>query len=290
MRRQWPRIASNLKRALGDFEHVLTAGPGDATRLVRWALSSGFDQVVAVGGDGTISEAACGFFDGGKPISPDAVLGILAAGTGCDFVRTSHGASTIEAASERLAHQPARLIDVGKVSFVDRQKCPAERIFVNVVSFGCGGAVVDALSTSTKRFGRRAAFFLTTAAVLLRYRDQTVDVAVDGNPPEHLTITNYAVCNGRYFGRAMQVAPRAELDDGFLDITIWSGFRLKDFILKSRLIFDGTHVNDPGTRVLRGKRVSASSNESVLLDIDGEPAGYLPITIEIIPRALRVRI
>lgn len=288
-RRRWDALAKTLRRAIGPFEPALTAAPGDATTFTREALRVGFELVIAVGGDGTANEVACGFFDGSRPVAPHAALGILPNGTGCDLSRTLGVGGTLDEACVRMADGRFRTIDVGHVRFVDHDDRLAERIFLNVVSFGCGGAIVHALRRGTKRAGGKLAFMLTTAQVLFRYRDQSVTVSVDGRPAEPLNITNYAVCNGRYFGGGMQVAPTAEIDDGVLDATIWRSFRLTDFILERRSVYDGTHVRLAGTSVLRVGRVEATSSDRVLLDVDGEAAGRLPITVEVLPRALRFK-
>src|SRR5262252_8600412 len=84
-RRHWDRIARALQRTLGPFEHAFTDAPRHATALTGGALQAGFEMVVAVGGDGTLNEVACGFFRGRRPVAPRAVLGVIPHGTGCDF-------------------------------------------------------------------------------------------------------------------------------------------------------------------------------------------------------------
>jgi diacylglycerol kinase (ATP) len=288
-RRRWDLIARALGHSIGSFEHAFTDAPGRATALAREALAAGFELIVAVGGDGTANEVACGFFDGARPTAPNAILGLVPRGTGCDLPRTLYRGSTLEEACARLAGREARAIDVGHVSFVGHDGLGAERVFLNVLSFGIGGAVAHALQAGAKRTGGKLAFMMTTARVLYAFRDQSVTVAVDGGPPEHLVITNVAVGNARYFGGGMKVAPAAEVDDGVFDVTIWSGIRFRDFIFKQRSLYDGTHAAAPYTRVLRARRVAATSSTTVLLDVDGEAAGRLPIRVEILPRALRVK-
>jgi YegS/Rv2252/BmrU family lipid kinase len=284
--RRWDSIARTLRRQVGPFEHAFTEGPRDATVHARKALIDGFGLIVVVGGDGTVNEAACGFFDGQQPVAPGAALGIVPLGTGCDLARTVTSGRTLEEACARILAAPARSIDVGHVRFAGHDGRPAERVFLNEASFGCGGAVVHALKNGLKRFGGKLAFALTTARVLLRYRDQSVTVAVDGGPPRRLSVTNFAVCNGRYFGGGMQVAPMADPQDGLLDATIWSDFGVWEFVRLRRSLYDGTHVRHPGTTVFRLQRIEARSEEPVLLDVDGEAAGRLPIRIEVLPRAL----
>jgi YegS/Rv2252/BmrU family lipid kinase len=287
-RRRWDRIARALQRTLGPFEHSFTDAPCHATTLTRGALEAGFEMVVAVGGDGTLNEVVCGFFRGRRPVAPRAVLGFIPHGTGCDFARTL-GASTVEEACLRLAGRRTRSIDVGHACFVAKNGRPTERVFLNVASFGCSGRVAHVVGRDTKRAGGALAFALATARVLVTYRDQAVTVTLDGQAPRELAITNGAVCNGRYFGGGMRVAPQAEVDDGLLDVTIWAGFGLLDFVWKRRTLYDGTHVREPGTRLFRAGTFSASSAAEVLVELDGEGVGRLPVRVQILPAALRLK-
>jgi diacylglycerol kinase family enzyme len=87
----------------------------------------------------------------------------------------------------------------------------------------------------------------------------------------------------------MKVAPDADPSDGLFDVVIWSGYGLTDFALKSKAIYDGSHVKMKGTRVLRARKVEAEADQEVLLDVDGEQPGRLPCTIELVPAALQLR-
>ncbi len=105
-----------------------------------------------------------------------------------------------------------------------------------------------------------------------------------------LPATVVAVANGQYFGGGMWVAPGACPDDGELDVTIWSGFGLVDFITKASSIYDGSHLRHPKTRSLRAKKVEIEADVEVLLDVDGEQPGRLAATFEVVPGALRLKV
>jgi len=84
-----PELERTLRSRGLPYRLHRTEGPGDATRLAREGLEAGGRFVVAVGGDGTVNEVVNGMFDDeGKSLVPDAILGVVAAGSGCDFVRT----------------------------------------------------------------------------------------------------------------------------------------------------------------------------------------------------------
>ena len=246
-------------------------------------------MVVCVGGDGTLNEVVGGFFDGAMPIAPHAVLGVVAVGTGCDFGRTIDQAG-LESACARLRGRRTRSIDVGLARFTGHDGAPTSRMFINLASFGCSGLVAHLVSPRLKALSGQLAFTLATLRALANYRDQTVTLEFDRLPPRTLAITNCAFGNGRFFGAGMRVAPAAQLDDGELDVTIWSGFRLMDFIRKRHTLYDGSHVREPGTQVLRVRRAVATSESTVLLELDGESAGRLPAQLELLDRALRLKV
>ena len=287
--RRWDRIVRLLRSSLGDFQYATTRKKGDATALSRAALRNGFEMVVSVGGDGTLNEVACGFFDGAAPVAPEAVLGVLALGTGRDFGRTI-GQTDLESACTKLGGRATRAIDVGLARFTGHDGSAESRVFINVASFGCGGLVSHFVSPRLKALSGRLAFTLATLRALAVYRDQVVTLEFDAKPPRTLAITNCAFANGRYFGAGMQVAPAAQLDDGELDVTIWSGFRLMDFIRKRHTLYDGSHVREPGAEVLRTRRATATGPSTVLLEVDGEAVGTLPAELSVLAGAMRLKV
>ena len=287
--RRWDSIAKLLRSSLGDFEHAITRAPGEATALSRAALREGFEMIVSVGGDGTLNEVVGGFFEGSAPVAPEAVLGVVALGTGCDFARTID-LLDLESACARLGGRNTRIIDLGLASFTGHDGAGATRIFINVVSFGVGGLVARLVSPRLKAVSGQLAFTLATLRALAVYRDKTVTLEFDAMPSRSLAITNCAIGNGRYFGAGMQVAPAAELDDGELDVTIWSGFGLMDFIRQRPALYDGSHVRLPGAQVLRTRRTMATSKSTVLLELDGESVGRLPAQLQVLPHAIRLKV
>jgi diacylglycerol kinase (ATP) len=84
-----PRIEAALRQQDLEYRVEVTRGPGDATRAAGKALDRGERFVVAVGGDGTIHEVVNGMIVDGAPVRSDALLGVIAAGSGSDFVRTA---------------------------------------------------------------------------------------------------------------------------------------------------------------------------------------------------------
>ena len=133
-------------------------------------------------------------------------------------------------------------------------------------------------------------FAVGTLKAMLRYRDVAMRASFDGGPPETIPATMVAVANGQFFGGGMWVAPEAQPDDGLFDVTVWSGYRLRDFAVRGRSLYDGSHVKHPNTRCLKARTVRLEADSPALLDVDGEQPGRLPATMEIRPGALRLKI
>jgi YegS/Rv2252/BmrU family lipid kinase len=289
--RRWPALRETLHEVLGPFEVRATLGPGSATELARAALKEGAQLVVALGGDGTINEVVNGFFDDNGPVSSGASFGVVPAGTGGDFVKTLGVAKEARAAAEALLHPSSRAIDVGRLRFTAHDGTPAVRHFVNIASFGISGLVDQYVNRSSKALGGRVSFAWATLRAGLAYKNARVSLSLDGGPPKEGPIYTVAVSNGRYFGGGMMIAPDAALDDGLFDVVTLGDFTLSDLLLRGMDVYSGAHLKNPKVSVARARRVEATAEDGaeVLLDVDGEQPGRLPVRFEVLPRALRVR-
>jgi YegS/Rv2252/BmrU family lipid kinase len=289
--RQFDRIARAVRAAVGDFECAFTQAQGDGVRLAREALAAGGGLVVAVGGDGTASEVIDGLA-AARPRDPDPLFGFIPRGTGGDLRRTLGLPDDLDAAARALAGRRELICDLGRIEFAGPGGGPQVRHFANVAGCGISGVVSGEVNGGSKLGGGRLAFMLASAKALLRWSDQPVRWRADGGAWTEQPVTSLSVCNGRFFGGGMQVAPDARVDDGLFDVVIWSGLGLSDFVTKKRMLYDGTHVKLPNTRVVRAREVEVRpvSGAAVLLDVDGEQPGTLPARFAILPGALRVRV
>jgi len=289
--KHFDRIARAVRAAIGDFECAFTQARGDGSRLAREAVSAGGKLVIAVGGDGTASEVADGIALA-RPRDPDALFGFIPRGTGGDLRRTLGLSQDLDAAARALAGRHEVVCDLGRIEFVGNDGDRQVRHFVNVAGFGVSGVVSGEVNRGLKFGNGRLSFMLASAKALIRWSDRPVRWRADEGPWVEERVTSLSVCNGRFFGGGMQVAPDARIDDGLFDVVVWSGLGIADFITKKRMLYDGTHVTLENTRVLRARSVEAEpvGEQPVLLDVDGEAPGRLPARITILPGALRVRV
>ena len=290
--RRWQEIEAALRGALGaDVGHALTTRPQEATEITRRALRDGYEMVVAIGGDGTNNEVANGFFDeDGAAIDDDAVMGVFRAGTGGDFCRGLGRGFDLAGNLAVLRGRETRRIDLGKVTFVDHDGQTVQRHFLNITSFGVGGVVDDYVNRSTKALGGKASFFIGAFKAFLTYRNQHVTLRLDDGPPQELAVNNVAVANGQYFGGGMWVAPEASLDDGLFDVVTFGDLTKGEYLRLGGSIYKGRHLGHPKISHQRARTVVAESDERVLIDMDGEQPGRLPIRLEVRPAAVLLKV
>ena len=293
--RHFDDIALAVRGAVGEVRHVFTERAMHAADLTRAALAEGCDLVIAVGGDGTINEVVNGFFDPPRPgeparaVRPEAALALLPRGTGGDFRRSVGLDGDLSTCAARLKGARAP-IDVGRVEYTADDGSKRSRYFINVGEAGVGARVVEIANRSSKFLGGKTTFKIASLRALAGWHDLHVRALFDEEPPQDLWITALAVANGKYFGGGMMVAPEARLDDGLFHVTIWSGFGLSDFILKSGSMYDGSHVNLKGTRTrtARTVRLEPLGPGPMEVEADGERLGRLPATFTLLPGALQL--
>ncbi len=290
--RHFDKIARAVRAAVGEFECAFTRERGDGVRLAREALTAGGELLVAVGGDGTASEVIDGIQGAGPERSRQALFGYIPRGTGGDLRRTIGISGDVDGAARALAGRNEVVLDLGRIEFAGAGGERQVRHFANVAGLGVSGATSRIVNHGLRLPSGKLSFMLAAARALLTWRDQPVRWRLDGGPWHEERLTALSVCNGRYFGGGMKVAPDARMDDGLFDVVIWEGLGISDFVVKRPMLYDGTHLRLPNTRVLRARTVEAEALDGaqVDLDVDGENPGTLPARFTVLPGALRLRV
>jgi YegS/Rv2252/BmrU family lipid kinase len=291
--RRLPAILAEFEQAGANAEAAETRGPGDAARLVDEARRDGVDCIAVVGGDGTFNEVTQAFLGpAGEPVEGPP-LGIVPSGTGGDFRRTFGLGTTTEEAVARIMASPPRAVDLGVLELTQPDGVRVTRAFANIMSFGIGGLTDRIVSRGPKWLGGRAAFLLGTLRAMAVYRNCPVRVVVDGQVLFEGPAFNVAVANGRFFGGGMKIAPNADPTDGVFDVVVLGDLSRARSVSLSRHIYRGTHLTTEGVLCARGQDVRAeplADSTEVLIDMDGETPGRLPLRARVAPAALRIRI
>jgi diacylglycerol kinase (ATP) len=286
--REWPTIKALARDRLGPFSAHFTTGPGDAVRLTRQALRNGADTIVCVGGDGTLNEVVNGLMGEERPLRPEATLGFIPRSTGCDLIKTVPIYRELDRALDIIKNAHTRFLDLGRIRYQGRRAKPSYRYFHNIASFGLGGEVDERINRTTKALGGFLSFLWATLISLLRYDKKRIHLTVDDCFEGDVTVWNIAIANGQYHGGGMWVAPGARVDDGLFRVTVIGDLTLPQVFLNLPKLYNGTIYQVAQVISLVGRRIEASSDQRVLLDVDGEQIGALPVVIEMVPGAVHL--
>jgi diacylglycerol kinase (ATP) len=285
---KWPMIEALARDRVGSFTSYITTCAGDARQFAREAIASGATLIVCVGGDGTLNEVVNGIMTHKGPEGPDVLLGFVPNGTGCDFIRTVSIPGDIEKAIDLIAERPVRKIDAGRITFPNSNGHDGYYYFHNIASFGLGGEVAQRVNRTTKAFGPFFSFIWATLISLFLYGKKKVRVVVDGEFDQEIHAWNIAVANGQYHGGGMWVAPDASIDDGLFNVTIIGDLTRPEVLMNLPKLYNGKIAEIDKVITLTGKQVEALSDQNVLLEVDGEQPGILPIVVDVVPRALNM--
>lgn len=304
-RQAWPVVRAQLTAHDVHFDLHSTTHAGDATLRVRAALREGITTVAVVGGDGTLSEAAQGFFEFNdqirelpSPINSKAVLAILPAGTGDDFARSEMGtraplASWIElliSYCREPTDQQVRPVDV-LYGLCDNYQTPF--ICINASTMGIGGetaARVAAQGQMMRKLSGEGRFALAAVAALAHWRERKVRVSLAGGEVIEGPMNLVGVANALYAGGGMMLSPKAKIDDGKLDVITAAGLSRANVMRELTRIHKGGHVANPKVRIFQSEAVTIdtfSEADAMPIEADGNVRGVTPVKFQMMPRALR---
>lgn len=245
-------------------------GP-EALALAREAVAGGVESLVVVGGDGMVHMAVQAL------AGTDVNLGIIPAGTGNDVARyLDIPRKDPQAAADVVVGSHVRIIDLAKTS---------GEYFVTVLAAGFDSMVNERANRMRWPKGQMR-YNIATLAELRVFEPLPYTLELDG-VVRRLDAMVVAVGNGPSFGGGLRITHGAELDDGMLDVVIIKPMTKLDLVRTYPKLFTGGHTTHPQYEHHRVRSVTVAA-PGVVAYADGERVGALPLTVEVVPRALRV--
>jgi YegS/Rv2252/BmrU family lipid kinase len=265
-------LEEQLRQKGIEYKTFLTERPGHATQIA--ADLAGQDQVyavVAVGGDGTASEVAAGLCGTGKP------MGIIPAGTGNDFIKTTGIPNDPQRAFELLLSRKPVDTDTGTVN---------DQFFLNVCGTGFDVTVLDYAESLKDKHRGLTPYLIGLLKAIRHYQSVHLKVTADGKTEEG----RYLVCsiaNGRYIGGGIPICPDADPADGKLDLVLiqhrarWQiPFYLPGLMMSRDLKFKVTSHRRVSKIMIEG--------ENLRINIDGEIRPMEKVEFTVKPASLRL--
>src|SRR5918995_6771591 len=265
-----PRVEHALRARGLSFRVERTHSLPHARELARAALAAG-EVAAAMGGDGLLGAIA------GELRGTDGVLGVIPGGRGNDFARKLGIGPDAERACDVLAGGRERAVDIAEAD---------GRTFLGIASAGFDSDVQDVANATRVPLGELIYVYATLRA-LRGWRHARWQVVVDG---EAQAFDGYsvAVANSGVFGGGMYLVPDASLDDGLLDVVLTRAATKRSYLAGVPKAFKGTHVDNPDLTFLRGREITFEADRPFAAYADGDPIAQLPITIRVVPSAIRV--
>lgn len=290
--KRWKQIKEAVRSIFNEYRFEFTEKPCHATEISRAAIKDGVELIVGIGGDGTMNEIANGFFENDRILNPETALGVVPSGTGSDLSRSLHIPSSYRNALELITEAPSHAIDAGKVLFTDHSGTACERFFLNISDFGIGGEVVRHMNLK-KMERKKSSYFRSALSTFIHYKNKRLRIRIDGKDLPEDEYMMGAIANGKVFGKGMQAAPDAKLDDGLFDVLLVKGMKLLEFLRTIRRLYSGTHLPHPKIDLIRCQTVEVTSAteeaQNVFIEVDGEQIGQIPVRFEILPGCFPVK-
>ncbi len=282
------RESEEIRRRLSaladlDLEIRITAGPGDTREIARsWMPLK--DVVIGCGGDGTLHELVNGLMAASAehPDKRMPVAGLLPLGTGNDYARMmGWPRGDVRNLIHRLRKMETLAVDLGVIRTSDRPPL----WFINAADAGLGAYVVTIVERMKPRWPRRLVFPAAIIRGLLSYRRTTLECTADDRHFTGESLTT-VVALGSSFADGIVIAPDGGMNNGEFQVVRIGRVSIAEYIRFLPQLKQGRKIKHPEIHYFTARNVQLSGSSA--LEADGELAGVLPCTLEVVPSAIRI--
>lgn len=291
--RTFNRLKKELDKEEISYRTFYTEHKGHAVEIAKKIIYINKDSIkaiIAVGGDGTIHEVFNGIKD-----HPEIPLGFISGGSGNDIVRVL--AKKIKGVRSQIAYvKRNKLIksDAGIIHMIGRSM--KDQVFLSAIGIGLDGEV--AKYTNEARYKKvlhkmrlgTFAYVITLFKVLKSYKPASIELDIDGQVHTFDTVWLVAVGNMPYYGGGMKICPEARYNDGRLDVCVVHTISLTKLLMLFISVFWGGHVKVQGVSQFTCRNITVNTNRPVAIHADGEYKGTTPVSIEINPLSVPIKV
>lgn len=269
-----PEVLEALEEAGYETSCHATKCEGDATVAAKKAVENGFDLIVAAGGDGTLNEVVAGVSE----CENRPKLGLIPMGTTNDFARAVHIPRDIQKAVEIIVKGDSIPVDVGIVN---------GRYFINIAGGGRITELTYEVPSKLKTMLGQLAYYLKGIEMLPSINATKVRIEYDDEVFEEEAMM-FLVGLTNSVGGFEKLAPNSSINDGLFTLLILRKCNIAEFIRLASLAIRGEHLNDPLVVSKKAKHIKVTSEDKVLLNLDGEYGGTIPATFQNLYRHVEV--
>lgn len=250
-----------------------TAGRFDAMNYAMNTRAEEYDAIVAMGGDGTVNEVVTGMMRGGVKLP----LAIFTSGTVNDFATINNLPQAASDFARMLANPSYVTVDCGKAN---------DDYFLNVVAAGLLTDVAYKANSDVKTLIGPAAYWISALRDLPSI-NRTFKAKIHANGMVYdEDIIMFMISNTKSVGGFRSLMTNAEITDGVLDMLVIKKMDPLEIVPLLGSLMVGDHINNDNVIYLQSDDITIESDESVVLDIDGEEGPSLPAHISCIKQAI----
>ncbi len=259
-------VLMRLEQAGYEASAHATTCEGDATVAAAAAVERGFDLIIAAGGDGTLNEVVAGIskFDDRPPI------GLIPMGTTNDFARALRIPRDIDKALDIILEGRMIPVDVGMMN---------DRYFINIAGGGRLTELTYEVPSRLKTMLGQLAYYLKGIEMMPSIHASKVRIEYDGEVFDDEAML-FLVGLTNSVGGFEKLAPDSSINDGKFTLLILKKCNIAEFIRVVTLAVRGEHLNDPLVISCKAQSVKVTSDEEVLINLDGEYGGKIPAVFE----------
>lgn len=261
---------------------------GEEITVVENAAACSGDAVLILGGDGTVQGQLASLLQAQLPLL------VVPAGSANDFARAlgiRTRTDALRAWQTFLRGGNINHIDVGLLNFAGEGARPKTAHFCCAAGAGLDAAVAARANSLPGWLRARGGYFLAAIPALLGFPGQRMQItAQSGQQSRTLSEAGVvaAAANAPWYGHGMRVAPRAQLDDGQLEVCFVRDMPRLRLLRLFPSVYRGTHIGLPEVEYFRAERVRIETETPTAVHADGEVVGRTPVQVSLLPRALRM--
>jgi len=281
-KKKWPLIFNELKKQQIDFEYSFSEYKKHSYKLIQNSILQGFTKFICIGGDGTLHNIVNGILSLNPIYISEIKIGIIAIGTGNDWVKNYNIPTNYKKAIEIIKNEHTIKQDIGKINLTTENKIV---YFNNLAGIGFDGYVVHKVH-KYKNLGSLA--YITGAIVsLTSYKKPMLEILFNNTKIKSKTLMLLiGIC--KYSGGGMQLTKNSNPTDGLFDITFITYFYLLEVLKNIQNLFNGKITNHTLVKNYKTSelKVNILDNQTTYIQADGELIGSGNFSVSILPKAL----
>jgi len=241
---------------------------------------AGADAALVFGGDGTVHRFLPQVYERRVPLLA------VPAGSGNDFHReigTGTRALAAEAWQAFLKGKAPRAIDLGEFRNAEGER----RVFCCVAGFGLDSDANLRANAQPGWLKRNGGYIVAALQTIFTYKPKRVRLTADGRTFDE-PVTVVAIGNAPAYGNGMRITPRAQFDDGKLDVCFVRKLTKPQLLRFFPKVFGGSHVELRQVEYLQAAEIQVETEVPMRIHCDGEHGGHTPAEFKVLPKALWV--